>query len=289
MESEARYTAVGAVLVILVLAVAAAVVWLTHSSARAEFRHYTIYFERQSLEGLQVGGHVEMRGVEVGRVERFSISRDNINRVQVTIRIDDKTPVSSNTVAVVARNILTGLAHITLVTQGAPGPELTEVAPGEQYPVVAEGESDLQQLAGAINRLAVTGTSALANVDQLLQENREAVGTTLASLHKMSDAVAKSAVDLGQSSRDIAAAAERVAASGQPVASQAEATLRDLSRAATALERGADVSVNEFRATAQELRASAEVVARTAERLDDPRRLLLGPSRAQLGPGEELR
>src|SRR5258706_4284181 len=155
MESEARYTAVGAVLVILVLAVAAAVVWLTHSSARAEFRHYTIYFERQSLEGLQVGGHVEMRGVEVGRVERFSISRNNINRVQVTIRIDDKTPVSSNTVAVVARHILTGLAHITLVNQGAPGPRLTEVAPGQPYPVVAAREADLPPSDCAIKRPGV--------------------------------------------------------------------------------------------------------------------------------------
>ncbi len=125
MEPEARFTAIGAILLALLVAAAAATVWLTRSGPRADLRYYTIYFERQSLQGLQVGGDVEMRGVQVGRVERFSIARDNINRVQVTIRIDGRTPVATNTVAVVGRKILTGLARIDLVTPGEPGPELT--------------------------------------------------------------------------------------------------------------------------------------------------------------------
>jgi phospholipid/cholesterol/gamma-HCH transport system substrate-binding protein len=141
MEPEARYTAIGAVLLVLLLAVAASAVWLMRSGARADSNRYTIYFERQSLQGLQVGSSVEMRGIPVGRVERFSISRDNINRVQATIRVDAKVPVSTNTVAVIERKILTGLAHISLDTPGSPGPELSEVQPDEHYPVIAEGHS----------------------------------------------------------------------------------------------------------------------------------------------------
>src|SRR5918999_2054434 len=131
MEPEARYTAIGAVLLLLLLALAASTVWLTRSGTRADARHYTIYFERQSLQGLQVGSSVAMRGIQVGRVVRYSISRDNINRVRVTIRVEGKIPVSSNTVAVVERKLLTGLARIDLETPGVPGVELTEVAPGE--------------------------------------------------------------------------------------------------------------------------------------------------------------
>jgi len=279
MEPEARFTTIGAMLLVLLLAAAAATVWLTRSGPRADFRYYTIYFERQSLQGLQVGGDVEMRGVQVGRVERFSISRDNINRVQVTIRIDGRTPVSTNTVAIVGRKILTGLARIDLVTPGQPGPELTAVDVGEKYPVIAEGQSDLEQIADAVNGLAAKGASVLKSVDELLNaENREAIAATLASIRSMAQAIQKTAES-----------AERVAVSADAAASEASVTLRDLSRAAAALERTADVGVNELRATTQELRSSAEIVARTADRLDNPRTVIFGPSPSQLGPGEKLR
>jgi phospholipid/cholesterol/gamma-HCH transport system substrate-binding protein len=289
MEPEARYTAIGAALLVLLVALAASAVWLTGSGTRADSRHYTIYFERQSLQGLQVGSAVEMRGIQIGRVTRFAISRDNINRVEVTIRVAGSTPVSTNTVAVVERKILTGLARISLETPGTPGPELSATGPGAEYPVIAEGHSDTEEITDAMSRLAITATSALENVNQLLtEENRKELFATLASLRTMSGSVAKAATDLGKSGRDIAAVAEKASAAAEPVATQASATLRDVSRAAEALERAADVSVNELRATAQELRANAATAARTAERLDDPRALLFGPSQQQLGPGERL-
>jgi phospholipid/cholesterol/gamma-HCH transport system substrate-binding protein len=289
MEPEARYTAIGAVLLVVLLAAAASAVWLTRSGARADFRHYTVYFEHQSLEGLQVGSSVDMRGIQVGRVARFWLSRDNINRVEVTIRVAGTTPVSTNTVAVIERKILTGMARISLETPGAPGPELSELAPGERYPVIAEGHSDLEEISDAMSRLAVTATSALASVNELLSEqNRKQLLATLSDVRRMSDSLASSADDLARSGRLVAAAAENVRETAQPVAVQASATLRDLSRAAEAFERAAGVSTNEFRATAQELRASAEIVARTAERLEDPRALVFGPTPQQLGPGERL-
>jgi phospholipid/cholesterol/gamma-HCH transport system substrate-binding protein len=279
MEPEARFTAIGAMLLALLVAAAAATVWLTRSGPRADLRYYTIYFERQSLQGLQVGGDVEMRGVQVGRVERFSIARDNINRVQVTIRIDGRTPVSTNTVAVVGRKILTGLARIDLVTPGEPGPELTAVDRGEKHPVIAEGQSDLEQITDAVNGFAAKGAKVLEAVDQLLnEENRAEVAATLASIRGMAEAIKKTAES-----------AERVAVTADAAAGAASVTLRDLSRAAAALERTADVGVNELRATTQELRSSAEIVARTADRLDNPRTVIFGPSPSQLGPGEKLR
>jgi phospholipid/cholesterol/gamma-HCH transport system substrate-binding protein len=315
MEAEAHYKTVGATLVCLVLAVVLAMVWLARTGARADFRYYTIYFERQSLEGLQVGGDVNIRGVKVGRVEQYSISRDNINLVRVTIRIDKNSPVSTNTVAVVDRNILTGLARINLVTPGRPGPELTEVRSGEDYPVIAEGHSDLEQLTGAMNRLAITGAAALANMEQLLdKDNRDAFRATLANLRELSsglakrvsrfdevaDAFEKTAADFGKASREIAAGVDNLSKSTQPVANQADATLRDLSKAAQALERATTTlsrsldaathtGVHELRATAQELRASAEILARAADRLQDPRAVIFGPNPAQLGPGEQMR
>jgi phospholipid/cholesterol/gamma-HCH transport system substrate-binding protein len=312
MEPEVRYTLVGAALLGLLLALALTLVWLTRGGPSADLRYYTIHFEHASLEGLQVGGDINMRGIKVGRVVDYSISRDNINRVNVTVRIDRKSPVSNNTVATIGRNLLTGLASISLVTPGAPGPELTNIAPGEQYPVIAEGESS--ELNAAVDRFALAGASAFESLDRLLnKENREAFAATLASLRQLSgalsqrvgkfdavaDALVKNSNQFAKSSREIAAAVDRVSASAQPVASQAQLTLRDISHAAQSLERetsavatrldgAADSSALEISATARELRATAEILARAADQLKDPRALILGPSRGQLGPGETL-
>ena len=81
MEPEARYTTIGAVLLALIVSTIVGFVWLKSSGRAADFRFYTVYFERQSLEGLQIGGDVNMRGVKVGRVEEYRLGRDNINRV----------------------------------------------------------------------------------------------------------------------------------------------------------------------------------------------------------------
>ncbi len=321
MEPEVRYTLVGAIVLALIAAVSAAYVWLAHGGGAASFHFYAIHFESQSLDGLQLGSDVNMRGVKVGRVQEYSISRDNINRVEVVVRVDRETPVSLNTKAVIARNLVTGLARIDLVTPGTPGPELVEVTPGERYPVIPEGTSDLEQIAGALSRLTVTGESALANLEQLLEAgNREAlVGAVVAirdlargldqrleRIDGMSEGIRATALAMQHSSRDIAASVGQVARDGsavlhdlQPLGRQAQATLADLSAAARALEREsaavtqrlgstADAGVLELRATARELRQGAEQLSRVAERLRDPRAALLGPSPAQLGPGERL-
>ncbi|ODS97053.1 MAG: hypothetical protein ABS56_10715 [Lautropia sp. SCN 69-89] len=320
MEPEARYTLVGAVVLALVAAVSIAYVWLAREGGAAGYRFYAIHFEKQSLDGLQLGSDVNMRGVKVGRVQEYSISRDNINRVEVVVRVDRQTPVSRNTEAVISRNLVTGLARIDLVTPGTPGPELVEVPPGERYPVIPEGTSGLEQITGALSRLAVTGEGALANLEQLLNaENRKTLVEAVAAvrelanglderLHRLdlaADGIRETALAMQRSSRDIAASIGQVAGDGsallremQPLGRQAQATLADLSAAAKALEREsaaiaqrldatADAGALELRATARELRHGAEQLSRAAERLRDPRAALLGPSPAQLGPGEK--
>lgn len=322
MEPEARYTLVGAIVLALIVAVAAGYVWLAHTGGGTGYHYYTIHFERQSLDGLQLGSDVNMRGVKVGRVQEYSISRDNINRVDVTVRIDRATPVSLNTKAVIARNFVTGLARIDLVTPGTPGPELVEVAAGERYPVIPEGTSDLDQIAGALNRLAVTGESALRNFEQLLDAgNREKLLGAITAVRDLAsnldrrlvhvdatiEGVRGAALGIQRSSLDIAASIEQLSRQAtlvlggvQPLVSDAQAALGSVSQAARALERestavvqrldsAADAGALELRATARELRRSAEQVSRAAERLADPRAALLGPSPAQLGPGEGTR
>src|SRR5690606_10091594 len=326
MEPESRHTLIGAVIVALVIALAVAILWLSHTGVASDYQNYVIKFERQSLEGLQVGGDVNMRGIKVGRVESFTIERDNINVVHVLVRVGRATPVSQSTSALVARNLLTGIARINLETPGVPGPPLTEVPPGENYPVIAEGTSDLDQIAESANRLVVTAESALANLNNLLTPtNRQAFSDTMLALRDLStgmvarmehvDTVVSSLdatlQELERTSARIGAAADAFSTEVGPLATDARTMLSEGGRTLVELRQAANeakTAINDFgrtardvgettrqlssdglaelALTARDMRAAAAMLSRTAERLSDPRSAVLGPGPRQLGPGE---
>lgn len=281
MEPEARYTTIGIMLIALVAAATAVFLWLSSSGRAADYRFYTIYFERQSLEGLQVGGDVNMRGVKVGRVEDYTIQRANINRVAVRIRVARETPVSENTRAVVARNILTGIARINLDTPGVPGPELVAVPEGERHPVIGEGTSNIDEIADAVSRLAVQADEALDNLNRVLgPRNQQAFSQTLAAIRELTtglserldtlDGTARSiqgaAVAFQRSSREIAAAVDRVALTVEPLGRDAGGALRD---AQASLREFAQASRNLDSTLTQSLARLESDVSRLARNADD--------------------
>ncbi|HYF57914.1 MAG TPA: MlaD family protein [Burkholderiaceae bacterium] len=281
MEPDSRYALIGAVLLALATAAVVAFVWLSSAGRASDYRAYTIYFERQSLEGLQVGGDVNMRGLKVGRVEEYTISRDNINRVAVTIRIARETPVSENTTAVIARNFLTGIARINLETPGTPGPELVAVKDDERYPVIPEGTSNIDQIADAVGRLALQADTALENLNRVMgPANQRAFSQTLTAVRDLSrglndrldtiDDTAKSlqrtASAFERSSRDIAGSVDRVSRSVEPLARDAGAVLQE---ARASLREFLDTSVQLERQLGQSLARLERDTGRLAQRADD--------------------
>ena len=186
MEAESKYTYVGLALVVLVAALVTGVIWLNRTGTRADFNYYTIYFERQPLDGLQLGADVDMRGIKIGRVEDYQLLAENINRVRVTVRADRRAPVRTNTVAIVTRNFVTGIAKISLITPEPLGPPLTEIRADQQHPVIPEGESNLDALAGKVNQLGDMAAETLENLNDVLKpRNRVAFTETLDNLRKL--------------------------------------------------------------------------------------------------------
>jgi phospholipid/cholesterol/gamma-HCH transport system substrate-binding protein len=313
MESDARYTLVGATLIALVVAAVGAVLWLKSAGSREGVDWYTIYFQRQSLDGLQVGADVTMLGISVGKVQAYTVDRRTMNRVRVTLRLSSLTPVTPKTEAIVQRNLLTGIARIALTPPAGASPALlTAVPEGEEFPVIPEGQSGLDQIADAANHMAKSGAIALENINEVLSvENRTAVTQTLASvrditatvnarmdrLDELTLALTRSAAEVGRASRDVAEQVRSVQGAATPAVGQLEATLRDVSRTVERVEREStavaqrldaaiEVGTLELGATTREIRATAEILARTVDRVRDPRTALFGPSERQLGPGE---
>lgn len=312
MEAHAKYTYVGVALIALVVALVTAVIWLNRTGSRADFNYYTIYFERQPLDGLQIGADVDMRGIKIGRVEDYALLADKINRVRVTIRTDRRAPVRTNTVAIVTRSFVTGIAKISLVTpEPAQGP-LTEAPPDQPHPVIAEGEDSLDALAGKFNRLGDVAADTLENFNDVLQpRNRAALAASMKNLRELTDNLIKrstelektlvtfntAAVQVGRAGSNVAALAESANGQLTPAIRQTEQTMKDVSAAAASLEQqvtsiaqnfgdASSTTDEQLTVAVNELRSTIEATNRLFERLQDPRSALFGTSKSQRGPGE---
>ena len=245
MEAEARYTAVGAGVLLLVAALIAGIVWLRNVGAEGDFNRYTIHFEKQALDGLEVGADVTLRGIKVGRVEDYALSDAKLNRVRVEIRVDARAPVRQSTVAVITRNFVTGIAAITLVTREPSGDPLTEVRDGERHPVIGEGRSDLEEITGRVNKVGEMASVALNNLNQLLDaENRAAVSETIRNLRDLSAglnqrlaALDKTLEQLGGAAGDIGHAASEVGRTGERIAGVVERSEKRLDGTLVEVER----------------------------------------------------
>ena len=314
MEPDVRYTFIGVTLVALIAAAVVAIVWLTGAGSGDHYRKYEIVFVRQSLEGLQIGGDVAMRGIKIGQVVSYSLSSTDVNKVTVIIRIQRDAPVAENTVAVVNRTLVTGIARISLRTPVPAGPPLKTVD-GQEYPLIKEGTSTEEQITDAASKIAESGAEALNRVNALLdKDNLETVTAVLVNLKNITAgldarlnridqtlATVNRAVDqFGRASTNIASAVDRMSLDVSPLVKQTEGTMREVGDAVKAVESQTVLLTQQLRtvsetasldlhSTARELRITAEALDRTLNRYRDPRALIFGPSPAQLGPGEKVK
>ena len=150
MEPETRYAWVGVGVLALVGLLAWGIYWLTGGTEHKVVKRYTVYFEKQSLEGLQIGSDVRMQGIKVGKVDDYAIIPGHARRVRVILEVDARTPVLEGVEAEVSRHLVTGLAAVDLVNVVEGGPPLTHVPPGEEYPVIQEGVPQLARVASTI-------------------------------------------------------------------------------------------------------------------------------------------
>jgi len=314
MESEGRYTLVGT----LVLAVAAlmtvAIVWLAGAADHIAYQTYTIYFKRQSLDGLAVGSPVKMRGIKVGVVDSYRFAADHDDAISVTARIDEGVVVHVGAEAYIKRNLVTGIAAIEINNGPSDNPQLEQVPKGERYPVIAEGRSDIEKVTTAASRLAVNGALVLEKMNVLLSdENQHAISRTLANLNELSTHLAANkqsisaavqgihdaANEFRLASASVNQAATRVEGSVAGVGTQAEIALKEATVAMAALQREAslisaqiqqltEASTQELTSVSRDVRTSADVFTTAGQRLSSPRDILFGPGQQQLGPGERL-
>ena len=312
MESEARYAWVGAMLIALFLALAAGLYWLSGAKNNMPSSRYTAYFQKQSLEGLQIGSEVRMRGIRVGRVADYRILPDTARGVRVLLEVDARIPVLEGALAVVNRKLVTGIAGVDIINTSTQAAPLSRLLPGETYPVIAEGVPEITRMTGVLEDLGANGSEVLQRINQLLSDaNQRALAGTLANTRTLTGHLAETAPalrDTLEQSRRAAERLERVGAAAEATLNTADRQIdslavqsRDTLKAArTALEQtqseigalslslrlSADLASQDLQATSKVLRDSGLAVQQSARALAEPERILFGASPGNLGPGE---
>ncbi|MCB0322609.1 MAG: MCE family protein [Bdellovibrionales bacterium] len=314
MESSARYTLVGAFVVISAVLFGAALFWLAEIGDRANVEYFTVYFREHSLDGLQVDSAVTMKGIKVGAVLDYDIAPDSVEEVRVTLRLDGEIPVKTDTKAVIKRNLLTGLAFIDLVGSSDDAPLRTDAPSGEPYPVIPEGQSEFEKIANSIPEVLtevnamVTRVSAAFSAETVASfqntvKNIETVSETFANkrpqIENIIERLEQTTKDISQASKALnefaATADSSLDAIGQGTTEALGAikgTVQALDARAQEMSRSvqnaAGVFSQEVTAVSQSISEAAQALSATVEGFEEPRRIIAGPTETALGPGERV-
>lgn len=279
MESHAKYTFVGTVVLILLVLTIFGALWLSRAGDTHQYNFYTVYFRHHSLAGLQQDSAVTMRGIKVGSVKSLEIATPDVERVRVMLKIEAETPVKTDTEAVVLRNLLTGLAYIDLVRTSSTAPPLTR-RDSEEFPVIPEGRSQLDQITADLPQMMEHFNALVADARGFLTpENQQAASEILTNLKSVSDKLAKSDGDLtgfisnlAKLSGDLDGLVRKIGAGTDELTRSLKSTSSTISLEAQNMSR--------------DLSRAAQGLAQTLERYQDPASLLGGPAPGALGPGE---
>ncbi|MEM6585714.1 MAG: MlaD family protein [Pseudomonadota bacterium] len=297
METRANHLWVGLVTLILLVSLAAAVVWIARLGQGAQ-NEYDIFY-KQSVSGLANGSQVSFAGVPVGQVSEIALSDDDPEFVRVRIRVKEQVPILVGTTATI-QSSFTGVASILLDGARKDQPPITceTTACPEGRPVIPPADGginallnsaplllerlallaeNLNLLLGSENREELTRilyntdrlTAGLADATPALKANLEefqttivAFNDTLGSLQSLTDTtdefVKNDAKVLTQDLKKTLAAATRASET-------LTATLEASQPAATQL---AESTLPSTEATLQELRATSRALRSISEKLE---------------------
>ncbi len=190
MEMKVNYTLVGLFVVSLSAAIMATLFWLLLGGEAKQYERYRVYIS-ESVSGLNPKAVVRYRGVEVGRVASVALEENNPERVNITLEIEQGTPIREDTEAVLTTQGLTGLTSIEL-TGGSRDAQPLPIRQGEEMPVIRSGPSLVARLDNAFTSLAMQFDNLAKKLDVLLgAENQSLFTQTLTHLNSITEVAAR--------------------------------------------------------------------------------------------------
>lgn len=259
----------------------------------------TYHLRTRFAGGLETGAPVRYAGIKVGRVEETLFDPDDPTRVVVTLSVDPKTPLRTDSKAQVSSLGMLGENYIEIYPGSPDAPPLPSgselqvqesvrwselvnsvgAVTGEAQGMVADARPRIRQVLDNIGKL--TGEEnrrhverMLAQLDEVIAEARPKISSTLANVDSASAKIDQFMSDL-QSTRDkldqLLANWSAVAGGGDVEAEQtlgnlratlmrAERTLDEVRRLLVANRQNLDVTLENFRVSSENIREFTDTI-----------------------------
>ena len=193
METRANHLWVGAVTLLLLIALAAFLVWIARLGQGSQ-SEYDIFYA-QSVSGLARGSQVAYAGVPVGQVADIALSQDNPEFVRVRIRVKDDVPILIGTTATI-QSTFTGVSTILLdgARGGAPAITCETTACPEDRPVIPPTDGGISALLNNAPLLLERLATLTENLNLLLgPDNQTQIAAILENTNRLTDELADTA------------------------------------------------------------------------------------------------
>lgn len=178
MATRSEKVKLGIFLTVTGVLLAGALAVLTGSEVWEERSKYVIRF-RQSVSGLEPGAPVKQRGVRVGTVDRIRVAPEDVELVEVWVKVNPGTPIKKDTKAYMNMQGITGLKFIELKGGSTNADRLK--SGGE----IEAGTTTLQELTGRASDIGVKFEKLLNNLLTLTRpENRKKFDSILRKADK---------------------------------------------------------------------------------------------------------
>jgi phospholipid/cholesterol/gamma-HCH transport system substrate-binding protein len=289
METRANYVVIGLFTLAVVAGGFGFVYWFSQAGDGGERAAYRVVFDG-AVAGLRTGGWVLFNGIKVGEVSDLKLNPDNPRQVVATIMVDKSVPMRSDTRVGLDFQGLTGIASIA-VRGGAPDAAPLAAKAGEPLVLMADPTAT-QDVTATIRDVAANASALVRRVDDMLEENRSSLKTTLGNLESFSATLVRNSDRIDR----IMAGLENF--TGGEVKEELLDTARSMRTLSENLDkRTAEISVGltrfssnglrEYEALAVDARRTIADLSRAIRNFDrNPQRVLFGPSSSDAAPAE---
>jgi len=173
METRAHHVLIGSFVLAMLVGLIATILFAAGSGGDREYDTYTVYFDT-AVTGLSPAGEVRFNGLYVGSVKDIRLDENDPSRVKVTIEVVEGTPITTNSVATLEVQGLTGVSFVQIIANdkddGAVGQPL-ERKEGEEHPVIPSRVSGLQGVFMSAPELLEAGIKLLNQANKLLSDD----------------------------------------------------------------------------------------------------------------------
>ncbi|WP_293882973.1 MlaD family protein [Sphingomonas sp.] len=187
METRSNNVLVGGVVLGLLVALAAFLVWLSGLSG-GHMKEYDIFF-KQSVEGLAKGSSVTFSGVPSGQITEIELWKQNPEFKRVRIQLKDETPVLQGTAATILGSF-TGPSSVVLDGAVKGAPAITDAGPMGK-PVIPTKQGGLGALLNSAPQLLERISTLTERLTELLgDKNQRSIVGILGNIDRLSGSLA---------------------------------------------------------------------------------------------------